>query len=141
MAAFEIFEFGVYEMRWAEEVDSFLARFDVNILAVNPIGEASKLSSAPIASDPVISADGSYWAFGGTDQAAGPGVWVGEYGEEVGQVFSGDVRGLTWAPGGEGFFFFSEAGLYFAPSPAFSPILVAQDIQLERDNSLVWVMP
>jgi hypothetical protein len=141
MAAFEVFEFGVYKMSWAEEVDQFLARFDANLLAVSPEGEASKLTSAPIESDPVISADGSYWAFGGSGQAGGSGVWVGDFGQVVGQVFSGEIRGLTWAPGGEGFFFFSQAGLYFAPTPAFSPILVAEGIQLERDASLVWVMP
>jgi hypothetical protein len=141
MAAFEVLEFGVYKMSWAPEVDRFLARSGVDLLAVGPEGAASKLASAPTASDPVISPEGSRWAFSGIDQTGGAGVWVGDFGQEVGQVFTGNAGGLFWSPNGEGFFFFADVGLYFAPGPNFDPILVAEGIQLERDNAAVWMLP
>jgi hypothetical protein len=141
MAAFEVLEFGVYKMSWVPEIDRFLARFSVDILAIGSDGEASKLANAPIESDPVISTDGTHWAFSGTDQTGGAGVWVGDFGEQVDQVFSKNAWGLSWSPDGAGIFFFAEAGLYFAPSTNFEPILVAEGIQLERDDAVTWVMP
>jgi hypothetical protein len=66
---------------------------------------------------------------------------VGDFGEQVDQVFSENAWGLSWSPDGEGIFFFAEAGLYFAPSTNFEPILVADGIQLERDDAVTWVMP
>jgi hypothetical protein len=128
-------------MSWVPEIDRFLARFGVDLLAVGPEGETSKLANAPIEDDPVFSADGTHWAFSGIDQTGRAGVWVGDFGQQVGQVFSGDAQGLSWSPGGEGFFFFTEAGLYFAPAPNFSPILVAEGIQLLWDDAAAWMMP
>jgi dipeptidyl aminopeptidase/acylaminoacyl peptidase len=141
MTAFEVLEFGVYKMSWVPEVDRFLARFGVDLLAIGPEGEASKLASAPIENDPVIPTDGTHWAFSGTDQIGGAGVWVGDFGQSAGQVFSGGAWGLSWSPGGEGFFFFADGGLHFAPAPNFSPILVTEGIQLMWDDAAAWVQP
>ncbi len=141
IAAFEVLEFGVYKMSWVPEIDRFLARAGVSILAVGPDGEASKLASAPIENDPVISAASTHWAFSGTEQTGGAGVWVGDFGQEVGQVFARDAWGLSWSPGEQGFFFFADAGLYFSPAPSFNPTLIAADIQIEREHAAVWVLP
>jgi hypothetical protein len=40
MVAFEVLEFGVYKMSWVPEIDRFLARFSVDILAIGSDGEA-----------------------------------------------------------------------------------------------------
>lgn len=141
MATFEILEFGIYQVDWAAEIGSFLARHGVELLAIGPEGGATKLASAPLEGEPLISPDGTYWAFTGTEQTGGAGIWVGDFGIEPDRVFSNGAWELSWDPDEQGFFFFSESGLFFAPAPGFSPILIAEGAQLEHDGGSAWVWP
>lgn len=141
MAEFEVLELGVYKVGWAAEIDSFLARQGVEIHAIGPKGGATKLASGPVERDPQISAAGTYWAFNSADQTGGTGVWVGDFGAQPERVYSEDAWGLSWAPDEQGFFFFAEEGLFYAPAPGFSPILIAEGVQLEHEGGSAWVWP
>ena len=141
MAAFEVLEFGVYKMSWVPEIDRFLARFDTGFLAIDSEGDATTLEKAPIESAPVISADGRFWAFSGTEQMGEAGVWVGEFGQQPKNIFSESAWQISWSPDGEGIFFFAEAGLFFAPAPTFKPILVAAGLELDQQHGMAWVRP
>jgi hypothetical protein len=123
------------------EIDRFLARFDTGFLAIDPEGEATTLEKAPIESAPVISADGGFWAFSGTEQMGEAGVWVGEFGQQAKNIFSESAWQISWPPAGEGIFFFAEAGLFFAPAPTFKPILIAAGLELDQQHGVAWVQP
>lgn len=90
---------------------------------------------------PSISPDREYWAYAESAYSGDPGLWFGEFARAVVQIFPESCWDVTWTPGGEGFFFFSEAGLYFAPAPSFMPVLIGEGISVIHVDPTTWVYP
>ncbi len=137
----KVLDFGTLKSGWYPSVNVFLVNEESKMFAVWPEGEVRRLVDAPGAELPSVSPDGRMWTFGELSQNSGAGLWLGKYGSEVERVLSESVRHVTWSPGGEGLFFFGDAGLYFTPAPNFEPILIAPGLQGIYGDPVVWVWP
>jgi hypothetical protein len=137
----KVLDFGNASARWYPSASVFLVNEESKTFAIWPEGEVRRLVDAPGAELPSVSPDGRLWAFGEMSQSGVAGLWLGEYGGEVEKILSESVRSVTWSPGGEGLFFFGDAGLYFAPAPSFEFVLISEELQGVYGESTTWVWP
>jgi WD40 repeat protein len=137
----KVLDFGSYWMDWYPSAGVYLVKNESQMFAVGPDGEVKRLADAPGADLPAVSADGRMWAFAESTQGGSQGLWLGEFGSETESYFPRGTRDVTWAPGSEGFFFFSESGLYFAPAPSFEPVLIGEGLHVSHVEPTVWVFP
>jgi hypothetical protein len=137
----QVLDFGTSWMDWYPSAGVFLVMSESKMFAVWPEGEVRRLVDAPGADMPVVSPDGRLWAFAEPVQGGSPGLWLGEFGGETELVFPQGCRSATWSPDGEGLFFFSEAGLYFAPEPSFEPVLIGEGLRVIHVGPTTWVYP
>jgi hypothetical protein len=137
----KVLDFGSHWMDWYPSAGVYLVKNESQILSVGPDGEVKRLADAPGADLPAVSADGSMWAFAESTQSGSPGLWLGEFGNETERVFPRGARDVTWTPDGEGFFFFSETDLYFAPAPSFEPVRIGEGLHLIHVEPTIWVFP
>jgi hypothetical protein len=137
----KVLDFGSYWMDWYPSAGVYLVKNEAQMFEVWPDGEVRRLADAPGADLPAVSTDGRMWAFAESPQGDSPGLWLGEFGNETELIFPQASRDVTWAPGGEGFFFFSESGLYFAPAPSFEPVLIGEGLRVVNVEPTVWVFP
>lgn len=137
----KVLDFGNSRAGWYPSAGVFLVNEESKMFSVWPEGEVRRLVDAPGVELPGVSSDGRLWAFGEGSQGGAAGLWLGEYGGEVEKILSESVWYVTWSPGGEGLFFFGDAGLYFAPAPSFEPVLIGEELQGVYGESVTWVWP
>jgi hypothetical protein len=137
----QVLDLGSAWFDWYPSAGVFLVKSESKIFAVWPEGEVRRLVDAPGAELPTVSADGRMWAFAESVQGGSAGLWMGAFGDATEQIFSEGARHATWAPGGEGLFFFGDEGLYFAPQPSFEPTLIGPGLRVIHTDPTVWVWP
>jgi hypothetical protein len=128
-------------MDWYPSAGVFLVKSEAKMFAVWPEGETRRLVDAPGWELPAVSSDGRMWAFAETTYGGTPGLWLGGFGDEVDRIFTESSMYATWAPGGEGIFFFGDAGLYFASEPNFEPVLIGPELYVIDSDPTTWVWP
>jgi hypothetical protein len=134
----------IREIRWSEWINAFLARAaDNRLYEISPSGDIRDLAvNAP--QIPMVSEDGRYWVLA---DALYPnslsGVWIGEYGKELRQIFADKIapNQILFLPPGNALLFLDAAGnLYRANAPDWEPILLAANLQpASSDLSLAFV--
>jgi hypothetical protein len=137
----KVLGFGNSRFDWYPSAGVFLVNEESKMFAVWPEGEVRSLVDAPGAELPSVSPDGRLWAFGEMTQSGVAGLWLGEFGGEVERIVSESARSVIWSPGGEGLFFFGNAGLYFAPSPSYEPVLIGPGLESIYEDPATWVWP
>jgi hypothetical protein len=135
----------IREIVWSEGSGSFLARAaDNRLYEISPSGEIRVLpDSEPRI--PTVSPDGRFWAL---SDAFYPnsvsGVWVGEYGQALRQIFADSITPgqILFSPPGNALYFLDAGGnLYRADAPDWAPVLLAANLQpASSDLSLAWVL-
>jgi Tol biopolymer transport system component len=140
-APLQVLDLGSARFDWVPSAGVFLARSDAKMFAVWPEGETRRLVDAPGAELPAVSPDGRMWAFAESTQGGAPGLWLGAFGDETDRIFTGNSRHVTWSPGGEGFFFFGDEGLYFAVAPSFESSLIGPGLKVIQSGPTNWVWP
>jgi hypothetical protein len=138
------------DIAWSAGKRSYLARATDGGLMyeVSPTGHIQYLINA-IPQLPAVSPDGRYWAWDASlfsNTVAGlwiGGLWIGEYGRELRQVFPDEVAAsnILWAPDGQSIYFLGSAGgLYRAQAPDWVPVLLAENLKPAGSGSpLAWV--
>lgn len=134
----------IQEIAWAEGIGSFLARASDNRLyEISPSGDI-QLLAVEESHLPTVSPNGRYWAFDNSLYSdILPGVWVGEYGQELNHIFTENVMHaqMLFSPAGDALYFLDTIGnLYRAQAPDWIPALLAANLEPEVSNlSLAWV--
>jgi hypothetical protein len=134
----------IREIVWLEGSGSFLARTaDDYLYEISPSGDIRALP-AQATHIPTVSPNGQYWALAdGSYPKSVSGVWVGEYGKELRQIFSDKIAPgqiLFLPPGNSLLFLDADGNLYRAFAPDWEPILLAADLQpASSDLSLAFV--
>ncbi len=137
----KVLDVGNVWMDWYTSAGVFLVKDESRMFAIWPEGEVRRLVDAPGADLPIVSPDGRLWAFSESTQGGSPGLWLGEFGGETERIFPQRCWDATWSPGGAGFFFFSQEGLYFAPAPSFEPVLIGEGLSVIHVEPMTWVYP
>jgi hypothetical protein len=140
IAPVQVLDFGTNSTKFYSSIAEFLVKSESKVFSVSPEGDAQMLADVRPGLDmPEVSPDGRLWAFAGSDQSGASGLWVGDFGSEPDRVFPQGARNVVWSPGGVGLFFFGDAGLFFAPAPDFVPILIGEDLHIDRIDPTTWV--
>lgn len=125
---------------WNGQLSRFLASTEEGAVEISTNG-AIRALPAPTTATPVISPDGTLWAWtnsGFGDKAAG--LWVGPVGQNAPiLVFDGAVYYATWSPDSRHVFFFANDGLYVTDRSGSSVALVVGVRSASGDAK--WVMP
>jgi hypothetical protein len=134
----------IKEIVWSESIGSFLARgSDNHLYEVSPSGDIRNLAvNKPQL--PTVSPTGRYWAL---SDASYPnsvsGVWVGEYGKELRQIFADKIAPgqILFSPAGDSIYFLDAVGnLYRAQAPDWVPTILTSDLlPADKNLSLTWV--
>jgi WD40 repeat protein len=134
----------IKEIVWSEGIGSFLARSADNLLyEVSPSGDIRNLAvNKP--QIPTVSPDGRYWVLADAFYPNSvSGVWVGEYGKELRQIFADKIAPgqILFSPTGDAIYFLDTIGnLYRAQAPDWVPAILTSDLLPAADNlSLAWV--
>jgi hypothetical protein len=123
----------IREIAWAEGSGSFLAlAADNRLYEITPSGVIRSLAeNEPMI--PTVSPDGRFWAYADASHFNSPsGVWIGEYGQALRQIFTGNIspNQILFSPAGDALYFLDAAGnLYRAAAPDWAPVLLAANLQ------------
>jgi hypothetical protein len=134
----------IREIAWSESNGKFLAlAADNRLYEVSPSGEMRVLSeNEPMI--PKVSPSGRFWAYSDASHFNSPsGVWIGEYGQALRQIFSGSIspNQMFFTPLEDAIYFLDAAGnLYRADAPDWAPILLAENLQpAGSELAMAWV--
>ena len=123
----------IREIVWMEGSGNYLAlAADNRLYEVSPSGGIRVLleNQFPI---PTVSPDARYWALSDSDYFDSPrGVWIGEYGQALRQVFTENIspNQILFMPPGNIVYFLDAAGnLYYALAPEWVPVLITANLQ------------
>jgi hypothetical protein len=135
----------IREIAWSAGRGTYLARWsDGSVLfEVSPTGDVRHLMDQ-VPQLPTVSPDGRYWAWNASlFSNTLTGLWIGEYGQELRQIYSNEVSntGFLWAPDGQSIYFLGSAGgLYRAQAPDWVPAILAENLKASDQGSpLAWV--
>jgi hypothetical protein len=124
----------IYQLAWEKDLGAFLALTkDNRLLEISPAGDIRALP-AMASRMPAVSPNGRWWAyihlaervFSNTD-----GIFVGEYGMDLRQIFDGAIApgGMIFSPAGDALYFVTATGnLYRAQAPDWNPALLASGL-------------
>jgi hypothetical protein len=137
----------IREIVWSEGSRNFLARTADNHLYEISSGADIQMLTVNEPQIPTVSPNGQYWAL---SDASVPnslsGVWIGEYGKELRQIFADKIAPgqILFSPAGDSIYFLDAVGnLYRALAPDWNPILIGADLQLTDSYfsaiSMAWV--
>jgi hypothetical protein len=124
---------------YSEEAELFFADTEFGIVAVDSLGQYIDLDTpAGSMSFPAAAPTTRDLAW------IGDGLWIGPLLGSIenppNKIFDQRTYNATWDPTGEFVLFFSDAGLYVAQKPDYTPILIAEGHNNQNGFS-GWVIP
>lgn len=125
---------------WDKNLNLFLASTEDGAVRVTTNGGITALA-APTTATPVISPDGTAWAWANSGFGDKPaGLWIGPVGQKAPtRVYEDAVYYATWSPDGQHVFFFADGGLYVTDRSGSSPVLLTKARSWSGEAK--WVMP